>query len=372
LSGPSNILVTGANGFIGKNLTIRLKELLNIEVMSFTREQSLNDLSRLASRADIIFHLAGVNRSDDLNEFKVINTELTSNICEIIKSSGRKTSLVFASSVQAELNNPYGKSKLDAESIVTRFAKNSGNSVHIYRFPGVFGKWCRPNYNSVVATFCHNIARSMPIQIDNPNTILNLLHIDDVIEEFISVLRSPKKGLNIGSIKKNYKISVGALADQIYSFENGRKNLLIENVGTGLIRALYSTYISYLPPESFSYDLPLYKDSRGVFVEILKTLNSGQFSIFTVYPGVTRGSHYHHTKTEKFLIVKGVALMKFRNLLTDQICSIYISADKMQIVDSIPGWVHDITNIGNEEAIIMIWANEIFDRQFPDCIPRKV
>ena len=361
LSLPRKILVTGANGFIGKNLVARLKELPNIKVMSFTRDCELSDLSELVANTDFIFHLAGVNRPTDTNEFNSINIDLTGIICDAIDNSGRNIPLVFASSAQAELNNPYGHSKLAAEAILESLARDSGNTAHIYRLPGVFGKWARPNYNSVVATFCHNIARDLPVRIDDPDVVMRLVYVDDV-----------RVGLHRGEIKNIYSISISELAQKIHTFKKSRASLLTEHVGIGLVRALYSTYISYLPPEQFFYDLPQHKDDRGVFVEMLKTPDCGQFSFFTVYPGITRGSHYHHTKTEKFLIVKGSALMKFRNLVTGEMSTITVSADRPQVVDTIPGWVHDITNIGDEEAIIMLWANEIFDRDHPDCIPCKV
>jgi len=372
LSLPRKILVTGSNGFIGKNLVARLKELPNFKVTSFTRDCRLSDLSELVANADFIFHLAGVNRPTDANEFNSINTGLTGILCDAISNSGRNIPLVFASSAQAELNNPYGHSKLAAESILGSLARDSGNTVHIYRLPGVFGKWARPNYNSVVATFCHNIARDLPVRIDDPDLVMRLVYVDDVINEFLRALDDVVVGLHRGEIKKIYSISVSELAQKIHTFKKSRTSLLVEHVGIGLVRALYSTYISYLPPEQFFYDLQKHQDERGVFVEMLKTPDCGQFSFFTVYPGITRGSHYHHTKTEKFLIVKGSALMKFRNLVTGEISTITVSADRPQVVDTIPGWVHDITNIGDEEAIIMLWANEIFDRDHPDCISCKV
>ncbi len=372
LSGPRKILVTGANGFIGRNLVIRLKELPNVEVISFTRDSGLNKLSELVANADLIFHLAGVNRPTNVDEFSSINIGLTEILCKAIVNSGRNIPIIFASSVQTELNNPYGHSKLAAESILESLSRDNGNTVYIYRLPGVFGKWARPNYNSVVATFCHNIARDLPVRIDNSNLILKLVYIDDVVNEFLKALGDSRVGLHRGEIEKIYSISLGELAQKLNTFKKNRTSFLIEHVGIGLIRALYSTYISYLPTEQFFYDLPQYQDDRGVFVEMLKTPDCGQFSFFTVHSGITRGSHYHHTKTEKFLIVKGSALMKFRHLITGEISTIAISADRPQVVDSIPGWAHDITNIGDEEAIIMLWANEIFDRDHPDCIPCKV
>ncbi len=372
LSRSLQILVTGASGFIGKNLIIRLSELPNIKTLCFTRKNNADELLRLVAEADVIFHMAGVNRPSNPDEFDHVNSGLTEVLCNAIRAAGRNIPLVFASSIQAELGNPYGKSKRAAESTLESLSRQTNNDIFIYRLPGVFGKWCRPNYNSVVATFCYSIARDLPIRVDNPDAVIELAYIDEVIDEFLSVIHQEKVGLNVASIKKTYSISVGKLAQQIYAFKESRANLMTERVGAGLIRALYSTYISYLPPENFFYDLPIYGDDRGIFVEMLKTPDCGQLSFFTVHSGITRGSHYHHSKSEKFLIVKGIALMKFRNLSTGEIYEVTVSADKPRIVESIPGWVHDISNVGKEEAIIMLWANEVYDREYPDCVPCKV
>jgi UDP-2-acetamido-2,6-beta-L-arabino-hexul-4-ose reductase len=323
----------------------------------------------MVAKADAIVHLAGENRSDDVADFALVNTELTRTLCKTIRATGRNIPLILASSTQAELDNPYGKSKLAAEQLVEAFVAETANSTVIYRFPGVFGKWCKPNYNSVVATFCHNIARGLPIQINDAAVTLQLVYIDDAVDELLRALDSAKPGLLRGEINQTYSITLGQLGEQISSFQNCRTSLISERVGTGLTRALYSTYIGYLSPEQFAYDLPQYGDDRGVFVEMLKTPDCGQFSFFTVHPGITRGSHYHHSKTEKFLVVKGIARMRFRHIITGETTDIKVSSDKPQVVDTIPGWVHDITNIGDSEAIIMLWANEIFDRQRPDCIP---
>jgi UDP-2-acetamido-2,6-beta-L-arabino-hexul-4-ose reductase len=366
------ILVTGANGFIGKNLIARLQEISSIQVMRFVRGDNNETLRGLIEKADAVVHLASENRPDSIESFSVVNTELTRTLCDAIRFSDRNIPLIFSSSTQADLDNPYGKSKFDAEQIISDFSAETGNSSVVYRLPGVFGKWCKPNYNSVVATYCHNITRDLPIEINDASVNLQLVFIDDVIDDFLHVLENPEVGFSWGNLTYTYNIKLGELADQILAFKKYRTSLISEPVGSGFMRALYSTYISYLPIDHFAYDVPINKDSRGIFVEMLKTKESGQFSFFTVNPGVTRGSHYHHTKTEKFLVVSGDTRMRFRNLITGETCEIIASSKKLRIVDSIPGWVHDITNIGNNEAIVMLWANEIFDKKHPDSTPCEV
>ncbi len=366
------ILVTGARGFIGKNLVVRLGELADTEVLQFARGDSEEKLAALVAQADAVVHLAGENRPVDIADFTRVNTELTRTLCEMIRATERSIPLILASSTQIERDNPYGQSKRTAEQVVEAFSRETGNPSVIYRLPGVFGKWCKPNYNSVVATFCHNIARDLPIQINDAAASLRLVYVDDVIDEFIRVLEYPQSGLAWGEVAPEYVITLGELAEQILAFRNCRTTLVSERVGAALPRALYSTYVSYLPPERFTYDLPKYGDERGVFVEMLKTPDCGQFSFFTVHPKVTRGSHYHHAKTEKFLVASGVARMRFRQLITGETYEVTVSGDKPQVVDTIPGWVHDITNIGDSEVVVMLWANEVFDRRRPDCIPREV
>ena len=366
------ILVTGANGFIAKNLLIRLGERPDIETLAFVRGDSVEALMALVVRADAVIHLAGENRPNDVADFTRNNIDLTSALCAAIQSTGRNIPLIFSSSAQAQHDNPYGQSKLVAEQVIEAFVAKTDNSAIIYRLVGVFGKFCKPNYNSVVATFCHNIARGLPIQISDPDVMLELAYIDDVVDGLLQALNTTKSGLLRGEVSHTYSITLGDLAEQIGGFDNCRSSLISERVGTGLIRALYSTYISYLPLEQFVYDLTAHVDERGMFVEMLKTPDCGQFSFFTISPGITRGSHYHHSKTEKFLVVSGLARMRFRQLVTGETCEVTLSSKKPQVIDTIPGWVHDITNMGDSEAIIMLWANEIFDLQRPDCIPCEV
>jgi UDP-2-acetamido-2,6-beta-L-arabino-hexul-4-ose reductase len=270
------------------------------------------------------------------------------------------------------LDNPYGQSKRGAEQALEELVSETGNPVVIYRLPNVFGKWCKPNYNSVVATFCYNITHKLPIQINDPSTQLHLVYVDDVVSEFLRALESMEERLRWGEVMPVYSIALGELATQIQNFNNCRSTLITERVGSGLVRALYATYVSYLPPSEFSYDLPRYEDERGVFSEMLKTPDCGQFSFFTAHPGITRGGHYHHSKTEKFLVIKGLARFGFRNVVTNETYEIFTSGDVSQVVETVPGWTHDITNVGEDELVVMLWANEIFDRAHPDTIPCEV
>ena len=370
------ILVTGANGFIGKNLVVRLNELADITLNTFLRDDDMARLPELVAQADAVVHLAGENRPADEVAFSQVNAGLTSALCEAIRqecaTAGRHVPLLLASSTQAERDNPYGRSKLAAEQAVLALAQATGNPCVLFRLPGVFGKWCKPNYNSVVATFCHNLARNLPIQINDPDASLLLVYVDDVVNSFLNALEAPSLGYTQAAVEPEYTITLGELAARIRAFANCRTTLMSERVGTGLVRALYATYVSYLPNEKFSYKVQQHADPRGVFVEMLKTPDSGQFSYFTAYPGITRGGHYHHTKTEKFLVIKGEALFRFRHLLTDELVELRTSGATPQVVDTIPGWTHDITNVGNGEMVVMLWANENFDRENPDTVASKV
>lgn len=366
------ILVTGANGFIGKNLCVRLNELQNICVYTFVRGDSILQLPQLVSQVDAVVHLAGENRPSDESAFVDVNVGLTSALCDAIRheceTSDRHVPLVLTSSRQTVLQTPYGRSKLEAEQVLYSLSKATGNPCTVFRLPGVFGKWCRPNYNSVVATFCHNLSRDLPIHINDASAEVCLVYIDDVVSSLLRTLEVPVPGFHSAAVCPEFCITLGALSDQLRSFANCRTTLVSQRVGTGLTRALYATYMSYLPSEKFSYQLEQHADPRGVFVEMLKTLDSGQFSYFTAHPGITRGGHYHHTKSEKFLVIKGKALFRFRHLLTDALVEVQASGASPKVVESIPGWTHDITNIGSDEMIVMLWANEIFNQLEPDTI----
>jgi UDP-2-acetamido-2,6-beta-L-arabino-hexul-4-ose reductase len=331
-------------------------------------------LPGMLTDVDVIVHLAGENRPADERAFADVNVGLTAALCEAVRReaarSGRRIPLILASSIQAAGDTAYGRSKREAEQLVEQLAATAGSPVTIFRFPNVFGKWCKPRYNSVVATFCHQLARGLPIEIHDAATRLRLVYIDDVVAALLSALEeSPEVGVIRRDVAPEYAITVGELAIQLTRFARGRTELFIDRTGSGLVRALYATYVSYLPPDRFAYALSQHRDARGVFAEMLKTSDCGQLSFFTMGTGVTRGAHYHHSKTEKFLVVKGQARMRFRHLITGETCIITLSGDAPQVVDSVPGWVHDITNIGEEEAVVMLWANEVFDRQRPDTMP---
>jgi len=321
----------------------------------------------------LFFTWRGLIRPQDSNEFTVGNANLTRGLSQalgdVAEKTGKRVPIVYTSSIQAKNNNLYGLSKREAEEVLQDVARSHNIPVHIFRLPNVFGKWARPNYNSAVATFCYNSTRGLPIQIRDPAAPMVLVYVDDVIEHFVQLMDGAAAEVDaegFATVANQYATTVGEVAQRIESFKDGRSTLLTDRVGTGLTRALYSTYVSYLPPESFSYSVPQHGDSRGVFVEMLKTPDSGQFSFFTAHPGITRGGHYHHSKTEKFLVIKGQARFKFRHMQTGETHELLTAGDKSEIVETVPGWTHDITNVGNEEMVVMLWANEVFDRARPD------
>jgi len=345
------------------------------EVFSFDRGQNSQDLAKLVKKSDFVFHLAGVNRPKDGAEFRTGNVELTEALAKEIQITGRQIPLVFTSSAQANLGNEYGQSKRQAEEVLQRLQHDHGSAVYIYRLPGVFGKWCRPSYNSVVATFCHKVARNLPIEIHNSSASLSLVHVDAVIRSFLQILDSkelaPKKG-NFVRVSPQYETTVGDVARILNKFRQSRESLISERTGEGLVRDLYGTFLSYLPAEQFVYKVPIYHDCRGDFAEVLKTKDSGQFSYFSIKPGGTRGSHYHHRKSEKFLPLTGKVQMRFRHLVTGETSAVVVEGGSGTIIESVPGWVHDITNISQKDATVMLWANEIYDPNDPDCIPCEV
>ena len=372
------ILVTGADGFIGKNLQLHLAERKDVQVMCFTRGNDLAELPALLQGVDFVFHLAGINRPQDPAEFVAGNVDLTQALCNAVAAvadtTGKKVPIVYTSSTQADRDNAYGASKLAAENALFALQRAHGVPVHVFRLPNVFGKWCKPNYNSAVATFCHNTARGLPIQVNDPAAHVTLVYVDDVVERFVWLMdgaggmdcRASLAMTAFSIVEPHYSTTVGELARLIQTFKESRTTLMTERVGTGLVRALYSTYVSYLPPELFAYTVQQHSDPRGTFVEMLKTPDCGQFSYFTAHPGITRGGHYHHSKTEKFLVIKGQARFKFRHMQTGETHTLLTSGDKAEVVETVPGWTHDITNIGTDEMVVMLWANEVFDREKPD------
>lgn len=367
------VLITGANGFVGKNLQLQLAERQDVEVVCFTREHSVAQLPSLLQGVDFVFHLAGINRPQDPAEFVTGNADLTLALCDAVAglaaTTGKKVPVVYTSSIQAARDNPYGLSKRAAEDALFALQREHGVPVHVFRLPNVFGKWCKPNYNSAVATFCHHIARDLPIQINDPAAPVTLVYVDDVLRRFIELMDGADAALDADGfalVAPQYTSTVGELASLIQTFKDSRQTLMTERVGTSLVRALYATFVSYLPVEAFAYPVPMYGDPRGVFAEMLKTPDCGQFSYFTAHPGITRGGHYHHSKTEKFLVIKGQARFKFRHMQTGESHELVTSGAKAEIVETVPGWTHDITNISDDEMIVMLWANEVFDRQRPD------
>ncbi len=373
------VLITGADGFIGKNLQLHLAERKDVQVVCFTRGHDVAKLPALLHGVDFVFHLAGVNRHQDPAEFVSGNVDFTKVLCQSVGAvaavSGKKIPVVYTSSTQADRDNAYGSSKLYAENALFALQREYGVLVHVFRLPNVFGKWCKPNYNSAVATFCHNIARELPIQVNDPAAPVTLVYVDDVVARFLQLMDGAEAIADadgFATVEPQYSTTVGELARLIRFFKDSRNTLMTERVGTGLVRALYATYVSYLPPELFAYTVAQHADSRGVFVEMLKTPDCGQFSYFTVVPGITRGGHYHHSKTEKFLVIRGQARFKFRHMQTGETHELLTSGDKAEVVETVPGWTHDITNIGTDEMVVMLWANEIFDSQQPDTIAMKV
>ena len=364
------IVVTGSQGFIGKNLCVFLREQQH-DVYEIHRGTDQQDILSYLSLAEFVFHLAGTNRPKNSAEFQSGNVDLTRFIVEGLSASNRSTPLVFTSSTQAEADNDYGVSKRTAEKIVQSYSVATGAPSYIYRLPNVFGKWCQPNYNSFVATFCNNILNGIDISVHDPSAPVRLAYIDDVCASFLELLDG-KASCGFLNLAFEFNTTVGEVAKIISSFKSSRTTQITERVGTELTRALYATYLSYTRPDQFNYSIPSHGDERGVFCEMLKTKDSGQFSFFTARPGITRGGHYHHTKNEKFLIIKGEAVFKFENISTGQRHELTVNGSNPEIVETVPGWTHDITNIGDEELIVMLWANEIFDHQRPDTIAKDL
>ena len=364
------IAVTGADGFIGRNLILRMRELGH-DARPLIRSSEEADWLAAVSAADAVIHLAGVNRPPEGSGFEG-NLSAVEMLTASLKTTGRMIPVIHASSVMAENDSDYGRSKKAAEDHLLDFAESTQTPVAVFRLPNVFGKWCRPNYNSAVATFCHNIARDLPITISDPHAPLVLTYIDDVVDVFLYFIIQEAIKTGFQKMEPVYKTTVGQVAELIKGFHLERDENFIDDVGSGLKRALYATYVSYLPKEKFAYEIDSYRDARGAFSEMLKTRNTGQFSYFTALPGVTRGGHYHHTKTEKFLIVHGQALFRFRHMLSGEKFEVSASADIPTVVETIPGWTHDVTNVGDEIMVSLLWANEVFDRERPDTVQEQV
>lgn len=361
------ILVTGAKGFVGRNLVAELKNRGCQEILEYDKDMTLSQLDAYADECDFVFHLAGVNRPENPEEFMEGNCGLTSDLLDLLKKHHNTAPVMFSSSIQAELDNSYGKSKRAGEELVFEYSKATDAKAFVYRFPNMFGKWCRPNYNSAIATFCHNIAAGLPIQVNDPEADLQLVYIDDVVAELIRALNGTEnRSGEFCAVPIFYNVKLGKIAELIYSFQDGRNRLAVPDMSDGFVKKLYSTYLSYLPKDKFSYPLAMHTDSRGSFTEFIRTPERGQFSVNVSHPGIVKGQHWHHTKNEKFLVVSGHGLIRLRKVGEDEIIEYHVSGEKPEAVDIPPGYTHSILNEGNTDMVTLMWASELFDPEHPD------
>ncbi len=379
------ILVTGSSGFVGKNLVETLKNIrdkkdktrLNLsieEIYEFDKDTSYNLLDEYCSKCDFVFNLAGVNRPRDQKDFD-FNFNFVEILLNMLKKHNNKCSIMLSSSIQAKLDNDYGKSKLEGEKILFDYAKNNNVNVFVYRFPNLFGKWCKPNYNSVIATWCYNYANNLAIKVNNPDTELELCYIDDVIEEMLDALDgNAHKKNEYCYVPITYKITLKRIVEILNSFKEQPSTLIIPEIpNNSFEKKLYSTYLSYLPKDKVKFPLKCNVDDRGSFTELLKTINNGQFSVNISKPGITKGQHWHHSKWEIFIVVKGSALIQERKIGTDEIIEFYVSDKKIEAVQMLPGYTHNIINLSNtEDLITLMWANELFDYNKPDTYSEEV
>lgn len=363
-----NILVTGADGFIGKNLIAELHNQNFLDINEFTTDNSETDLKEMLSQADFVFHLAGVNRPKSTDEFYLGNTDLTQQIVNILCETKHYIPVLISSSIQAELDNDYGKSKKLAEQSLFDYHTQTSAQVFVYRLSNVFGKWSRPNYNSAVATFCYNLSRGLPITINDPSATVKLVYIDDVIKSFISALNGQliQRSGDYCEVIPTTEIQLGELTDKIKAFAENRKTLVMPSLRDQFDRDLYGTYLSFLAEDNFSYYLDKKSDDRGWLAEFIKSKDNGQIFISTTKPGVTRGNHWHHTKVEKFLVVQGTGQLEFRSVNSDKVLKYVVKGDQPEVVDIPTGYIHNIKNIGNDTMITIFWACEIFDPNKPD------
>lgn len=372
------ILVTGAHGFVGKNLCAQLNNIkagkatnypVSIsEVMEYDLDTDLLLLDGFCQRADFVFNLAGVNRPKDTEEFMKGNFGFANTLLDTLKKYNNNCPVMISSSTQAALNNPYGESKRAGEQLMFNYSKATGAKVLVYRFPNVFGKWCRPNYNSAVATFCNNIANNLPIQVNDPSVTMNLVYIDDVVEELIAALSGLEHyddGFCVVPIV--HTVALGDIVNLLYSFKEMPQSLGVPNLADAFSKKLYSTYLSYLPKEKFSYPVKMNIDDRGSFTELIRTASCGQFSVNISKPGITKGQHWHHTKNEKFVVVNGHGLIQLRKIDTDEVINFEVNGDKIEVVEMIPGYTHNIINLSETENLVtFMWCNECFDSNRPD------
>jgi len=367
-----HVLVTGSDGFVGKNVCAVLRADDDIELFEYDLNNSNEDLDRAVVLSDYIIHLAGVNRPKNPEEFVTGNTGSIDSICRKLIAAERAPKLMLSSSIQAELDNPYGRSKQHAEEALKQFAEDSGAECVVFRFRNLFGKWCRPNDTPVTATFCHNIANDLPIQISDPAHEIELTHIDDVIAAFVAELAPTQGGYRVAPPLPSRRISLGELADKIQAFRKMRNSLELPNFQDTFDRALYGTYLTHLNTHDFGYGLEIKSDPRGSLAEFLKSPEMGQIFVSRTKPGITRGDHYHHTKTEKFLVLQGAAIIRFRHIDGGQIIEYQVRGEDYRVLDIPPGYTHSIENVGQEELVTLFWANEPFDPENTDTFFEKV
>lgn len=368
-----NVLVTGAHGFIGKNLVESLRRQDQVHVITIGRDSNRHDIVDALSRVDLIYHLAGVNRTTNPEDFVTGNREATRELVNILLHLQRKPQIIYASSIQATIDNPYGRSKKAAEEILTAFSQETGTEVAIYRLPNVFGKWCKPHYHSVVATFCYNLARGLDITISDPSKKLELVYVDDVVNTFVEWLYQRKASSSMFyNMNETHEITVGELARRIQEFTKIRSSSVLPALSDPLTKYLYSTYLSYLEKNDFAYPLRTHSDHRGYLFEILKSDSFGQIFVSKSEQGVIRGNHYHNTKVEKFCVIKGKAKIQFRHVWEEEAFSYEVSDHKIMVLDIPPGYTHSIENVSEDELIVLFWANEMFDPQNPDTYPEIV
>lgn len=381
-----NVLVTGAHGFVGRNLVSQLHNIQNgkaknyavsgetLAVFEYDVDSDPAELEIYCRQADFVFNLAGVNRPKERTEFMEGNFGFASTLLDTLKKYNNTCPVMISSSIQAALDNPYGESKRAGEQLLFDYGRETGARVLVYRFPNVFGKWCRPNYNSAVATFCHNIAHNLPIQVNDPKTIMNLVYIDDVVDELIAALsgQEHRKG-NYCEVPVVHTITLGGIVELLKGFKDMHANLGVPDLGDAFTKKLYSTYLSYLPRDAFAYPLRMNVDERGSFTEIIRTPDRGQFSVNISRPGVTKGQHWHHTKNEKFVVVKGHGLIQLRKIGSGEVIEFEVSGDRIEVVEMIPGYTHNIINLSEtEDLVTLMWCNECFDPDKPDTYFEKV
>jgi UDP-2-acetamido-2,6-beta-L-arabino-hexul-4-ose reductase len=360
------VLVTGAAGFVGRNLCVALATHPEVTLHRFDLQDPAHCLDAAVADADLVFHLAGVNRPDDAEDFRRGNTDTTIDLCRRLRDAGRRAKVVLSSSIHADGNTPYGISKRDAEGAVRAYCGETGAAGVVYRFKNLFGKWSRPEYNSVTATFCHRIARDLPIEISDPDNIVDLTYIDDVVAALMGERTSLEGGFRLADALPSHRVTLGDLSTLIKGFRESRENCHVPDMSDPFVQQLYATYLSFLPTDAFAYPLKINTDARGALAEFVKSRAFGQIFVSRTRPGVTRGHHYHQTKVEKFLVVEGEAMIRFRQIDGAAVFEYPVDGREFRVVDIPPGYTHSIENIGRGELVTLFWASEVFDPDRPD------